>query len=90
MRRLGLVLGAAGIGHDLFQRGIVYAPDYAINAGGLMNVAQEVLGYDEAKVEAQVEGIYDIIMEIAERARDAMQPTHRIADTIAQEKLAQS
>ena len=77
-------------GDDLFQRGIIYAPDYAINAGGLMNVAQEVLGYDEAKVRAKVEGIYDIIMEIAERARDAMQPTHRIADTIAQEKLAQS
>ena len=74
-------------GDDLYQRGIVYAPDYAINAGGLMNVACEVVGYDEAKVTGQVQGIYDIILEIAERAKTAMQPTHRIADTIAQEKL---
>ena len=77
-------------GDDLFQRGIVYAPDYAINAGGLMNVAAEVSSYDEAAVTKQVEGIYDIIWEIAERAKSAMQPTHRIADTIAQEKLSQA
>ncbi len=72
---------------DLFQRGIVYAPDYAINAGGLMNVAAEVAGYDEAAVTKRVHGIYDILLEIAERAKHAMQPTHRIADTIAQAQL---
>ncbi len=77
-------------GDDLFQRGILYAPDYAINAGGLMNVASEVAGYDEAATTKKVEGIYDIIWEIAERAKSAMQPTHRIADTIAQEKLSQA
>ena len=77
-------------GDDLYQRGIVYAPDYAINAGGLINVAAEVTGYDEKSVTQRVEGIYDIIWEIAQRAKQAMQPTHRIADTIAQEKLAQS
>ena len=36
-------------GDDLHARGILYAPDYAINAGGLVNVAQEVVGYDEKK-----------------------------------------
>ena len=74
-------------GDDLYQRGIVYAPDYAINAGGLMNVASEVKGYDEAAVRKEVDGIYDIIWEIADRARVAMQPTYQIADMIAQEKL---
>lgn len=74
-------------GDDLYQRGIVYAPDYAINAGGLINVAAEVEGYDEERVRARVIDIYDIIFEIAERAKVAMQPTYRIADTIAQEKL---
>lgn len=74
-------------GDDLYQRGIVYAPDYAINAGGLINVAAEVEGYDEARVRARVTDIYDIIFEIADRAKAAMQPTDRIADTIAQEKL---
>ena len=74
-------------GDDLFQRGIAYGPDYAINAGGLMNVAAEVVGYDEARVRAQVMDIYGIIDEIAERAEKAMVPTHRVADTIAMERL---
>ncbi|MEM7608427.1 MAG: Glu/Leu/Phe/Val dehydrogenase family protein, partial [Myxococcota bacterium] len=74
-------------GDDLFQRGIVYGPDYAINAGGLMNVAAEVVGYDEPKVREQVMGIYAIIDEIAERAEKAMTPTHQVADTIAMERL---
>lgn len=74
-------------GDDLFQRGIAYGPDYAINAGGLMNVAAEVVGYDEPKVREQVMGIYEIIDEIAERAEKAMGPTHRVADTIAMERL---
>jgi leucine dehydrogenase len=77
-------------GDDLFQRGILYAPDYAINAGGLMNVASEVTGYDAEAVTAQVMGIYDIIYEIAERADHAHQPSYRVADTIAQEKLAKA
>jgi len=77
-------------GDDLFQRGILYAPDYAINAGGLMNVAAEVTGYDVNVVTPRVMGIYDIIYEIAERAAHAHQPTYRVADTIAQEKLAKA
>ncbi len=55
-----------------------------------MNVAAEVVGYDEPKVRAQVMDIYGIIDEIAERAEKAMAPTHRIADTIAQERLRQA
>lgn len=74
-------------GDALMQRGILYAPDYAINAGGLMNVAAEVTGYDEAAVRRRIHGIYDIIYEIAERAEVAMQPTHRIANMMAQERL---
>jgi leucine dehydrogenase len=77
-------------GDDLMQRGILYAPDYAINAGGLINVAGEIDGYDEQKVRAEVMKIYDTIYEIAERARRAMTPTYRIADTMAQERLARA
>jgi leucine dehydrogenase len=75
-------------GDDLMQRGVLYAPDYAINAGGLINVATEIEGYDAEKSRARVMKIYDTIYEIAERARRAMQPTYRIADTMAQERLA--
>lgn len=81
-------LAMARHGDDLMQRGVLYAPDYAINAGGLCNVAEEVRGYDEQKARDRVTKIYDTIYEIAERAHIAMAPTHRIADTIAQERLA--
>ena len=77
-------------GDDLFQRGIVYAPDYAINAGGLINVAAELEGYDAAKVRTRVEALGDLVGEIVERASKSMTPTHRIADTIAQERLAKA
>jgi leucine dehydrogenase len=74
-------------GDDLMHRGILYAPDYAINAGGLVNVAQEYAGYDEKKSRDRVMQIYDTIFEIAQRAKKAMQPTYRIADMMVEEKL---
>ncbi|MBX3130403.1 MAG: Glu/Leu/Phe/Val dehydrogenase [Polyangiaceae bacterium] len=77
-------------GDDLMQRGILYAPDYAINAGGLINVATEIEGYDAEKSRAQVMRIYDTILEIADRAAKAMKPTYLIADTMAQERLARA
>lgn len=77
-------------GDDLMQRGILYAPDYAINAGGLVNVAQEVVGYDAEKATARTMEIYETIYEIAERAKKGMAPTYRIADTMVEERLAQA
>ncbi|MEM9188163.1 MAG: amino acid dehydrogenase [Myxococcota bacterium] len=76
-------------GEDLMQRGILYAPDYAINAGGLVNVAEEVKGYDQKVATEKTMKIYDTIYEIADRARVAETPSSRIADTMAQERLAQ-
>src|SRR5450631_3464053 len=66
-------------GDDLHARGILYAPDYAINAGGLVNVAQEVLGYDEAKSRKNTLKIYDTIFDIAERSEKLKAPTYRVA-----------
>ncbi|MCZ7687324.1 MAG: leucine dehydrogenase [Sandaracinaceae bacterium] len=77
-------------GGDLMQRGILYAPDYAINAGGLINVAEEVVGYDEARATERTMKIYDTIYEIAERAKKAMAPTYVIADTMVEERLARA
>jgi len=75
-------------GDDLHQRGILYAPDYAINAGGLVNVAQEVLGYDATKSRAKTMEIFDTIYEIADRSKKTLTPTYRIADMMVEEKLA--
>jgi leucine dehydrogenase len=75
-------------GDDLHARGILYAPDYAINAGGLVNVAQEVLGYDAGKSREKTMQIFDTIYEIADRAKKVGAPTYRIADMLVEEKLA--
>jgi leucine dehydrogenase len=75
-------------GDDLHARGILYAPDYAINAGGLVNVAQEVLGYDEKKSRDKTLEIYDTIHEIAVRAEKLKAPTYRVADILVEERLA--
>ena len=75
-------------GDDLHARGILYAPDYAINAGGLINVAQEVLGYDAGASHAKTLRIYDTMYEIFERAKRLNAPTYRVADILVEEKLA--
>jgi leucine dehydrogenase len=95
--RCRIVAGAANnqladptMGLDLMHRGIVYAPDYAINAGGLVNVAHEVVGYDAEKARARTLKIYDTILEIVDRARRAQAPTNVIADKMVEERLARA
>jgi leucine dehydrogenase len=75
-------------GDDLHARGILYAPDYAINAGGLINVAQEVLGYDAKLAREKTMKLYDTIWDIAERSAKLHSPTYRVTDIIVEEKLA--
>ncbi len=75
-------------GDALFQRDILYAPDYAINAGGLVNVAMEAKGYDAEEARARTLKIYDTIAEIAERSRKSQTPTYRVADVMVEERLA--
>jgi len=77
-------------GEDVNARGILYAPDYAINAGGLVNVASEVAGYDAEKSRARTMKIYDTIYEIADRSRSTLTPTDRVADLLVEEKLAKA
>lgn len=74
-------------GDDLHARGILYAPDYAINAGGLVNVAQEVVGYDAKASREKTLQIYDTIFEIADRSKKTGAPTYKIADMLVEEKL---
>ena len=75
-------------GDALQARGIVYGPDYAINAGGLVNVAQEYAGYDEKASREKVLRIYDTILEIVERAKSSGVSSDKVADQIVEEKLA--
>ncbi len=75
-------------GDDLHARAILYAPDYAINAGGLVNVAQEVLGYDANVAREKTLKIYDTIYDIAERSAKTHAPTYKVADLMVEERLA--
>jgi leucine dehydrogenase len=77
-------------GELLHARNICYAPDYVINAGGIIDVCYEQIGqYDPQKVNAHIEGIYDTLMEIFERSQAENIPTSHLADTIARERLAE-
>src|SRR3546814_1334393 len=65
-------LASNEIGDELEKRGILYAPDYAVNAGGVMNVALEITGYNRERAMRQMRTIYHNlarIYEIAERDR---------------------
>jgi leucine dehydrogenase len=75
-------------GDDLHARGILYAPDYAINAGGLINVAQEVLGYDAKLAREKTIKLFDTIWDIAERSAKLHAPSYRVTDIMVEEKLA--
>ena len=74
-------------GLSCYNKGILYIPDYAINAGGLINVAQEWAGYDEEKSREKTKKIYDTIYEIVQRSeKDRLQP-EQITDKIVEERL---
>ena len=74
-------------GFTLFSRGITYAPDYAINSGGLINVAAELDGYNQEKVMAKVSKVYNTIEDILEHSKKEGIPPHQAADAIAEKIL---
>lgn len=73
--------------HELHKRGILYAPDYAINAGGIIDISYERSGYDAEKAKAHIEGIGDTLSEIFNRSVQEDRPTGEIADELAQERI---
>jgi len=77
-------------GEVLRQKGILYAPDYVINAGGIINVAFEMRpqGYNAAESTAKVNEIYNTLLNIFQRADAEGKPTSAVADLMAQEIIA--
>ena len=74
-------------GEELRRRGILYAPDYVINAGGVIIITHEGPDYDEAKAYAHVARIHETLLEIFQRADKAGQPTSEAADRMAEERF---
>ena len=74
-------------GEKLRDLGILYAPDFVINAGGLMNVEDELRGYDVDRAMKRVEGIYKQLQHIFTVAREKNLSTARAAEEYAEERI---
>ena len=76
-------------GTALQAAGVLYAPDYVINAGGIISVSREYHGgASEAQVIADIQAIPVRLTEIFERARRENRTTNAVADQMARERLA--
>lgn len=82
-------LAQEGHGDRLHEMGILYAPDYVINAGGLINVADELEGYQADRARAKVESIYDIMTRLYETSAKENIPTYVAADRLAKARIEQ-
>lgn len=74
-------------GDILHEMGIVYAPDYVINAGGVINVADELYGYNRDRAMKKVETIYDNIERVIDISKRDGIPTYVAADRLAEERI---
>jgi leucine dehydrogenase len=72
----------------IHARGITYAPDYVINAGGLINVYSELTGYKQERAMRMARGIYDNVWRVLERAQRESVPTAVAADHLAESRIA--
>lgn len=74
-------------GRLLKEKGIAYAPDFLINAGGIINVYAELEGYGRDEIKRKTENIYNTTLEIFDFAEKNNVPTHRAAFDIAQQRI---
>ena len=81
------VLAEPRHGDELHRRGILYAPDYVINAGGLISVYGEVQGWTRKRAMRQAKEIYGTLLRLFELSREEGIPTHEAADRIAAERI---
>jgi len=84
------------IGREVFERGLTYAPDYVVNAGGIINVASEVAArnsggaYDPNWVEGKLQRLVVTLEEVLERSLTERRPTNEIANEIARARIAEA
>ena len=74
-------------GQMLKERGILYAPDYVINAGGIIRVAGQIFGWDDTESERRTRNIANTLTAIFRRAEAESRPTNVIADHMAEERI---
>jgi leucine dehydrogenase len=74
-------------GDELAQKDILYAPDYAINSGGLINVSLEMEGYDRERAYRLTGEIYKTILNIFNLAEEEEIPIYKAADRLAEKRI---
>ncbi|WP_312913643.1 Glu/Leu/Phe/Val dehydrogenase dimerization domain-containing protein [Stenotrophomonas sp.] len=80
-------LTSHAVGDELYKRGVLWAPDYAVNAGGVMNVSLEIDGYNRERAMRLIRSIYHNLDKIFDQSeRDDVSP-QRAADRIAESRL---
>ena len=82
-------LAHAGIEKVLQDRGILYAPDYVVNSGGVIQVADELRGYSAERARAKATGIFDTTRQIFAVAEEEGVPPAVAADRIAERRIAE-
>ncbi|WP_338897389.1 Glu/Leu/Phe/Val dehydrogenase dimerization domain-containing protein [Streptomyces sp. TG1A-60] len=80
-------LAHPGVEKDLADRGILYAPDYVVNAGGVIQVADELHGFDFERCRAKAAKIYDTTLAIFACAKTDGIPPVAAADRIAEQRM---
>ena len=80
-------LATDAIGDEVQKRGILYAPDYAVNAGGVMNVSLEIDGYNRERAMRMMRTIYHNVGRIFQIAERDGIPTYKAADRMAEERI---
>jgi leucine dehydrogenase len=74
-------------GDELERRGILYAPDYVANAGGVINVYSELAGWDTTRSLRKADEIYNTVLGVFEIAKADGIPTYEAADRLAERRL---
>ena len=80
-------LAHPGIEKTLAERGIAYAPDYCVNAGGLIQVADELAGFSFERAQQRADGIYETTREVFELAASDGVPPAVAADRLAERRM---
>lgn len=80
-------LASMDFGRTVYERGFLYAPDYVINAGGLIYAAGKFDGEDDTAIDDKLNSIYQSMLNIFERSERDKLPSNEVADTIARERL---
>ena len=74
-------------GNALEEKGILYAPDYVANAGGVINVYSELAGWTSARAFRKADEIYDTVLKVFSIAKQDKVPTYQAADRLAEQRI---